>query len=293
MFDYKLNFLCFLNCFHPRLLVTSFLFVMVAIVSTGLLLFAFFRTRKKDHLFWIAIVMAVIFMQTPLSGFIWEHTFLAKVQFPYRMFVILDIALAYAAAAATASLDKKYLREVTATLVIVFIANLIAIYYWNLSVSTRSETKNIYAHTKFCVENGCAPQAFRPPTSKIREEISQPRPLYVVLNGSASIEAQRIYSRHWIFNVDAHSPVTFRFRQHMYPWWVAKNERDENVPITATGDAGEITFDLPQGKTRIDLRLVKNQYEIAGMIISMISVLITLMLLGIGYFHKRKTTEMR
>jgi hypothetical protein len=98
------------------------------------------------------------------------------------------------------------------------------------------------------------------------------------MSGKGAITIDIVDSRNWNIDVQSNEAFTVRLRHHMYPWWEARDQNNNLIPVIASGDHGLITLDVPAGTTRIDLRLIKNQYEIAGMIISLFSMMIIILL---------------
>lgn len=273
-FYYRTNFLCYFSCQTQLASINSLAVMTETAVCAGLLLFAYRRSREKEYLFWLFFTGALLFMTSPFSVFIWEHSYLPKVQNPLRYTVLMDAALAYAVAgAASCALNNKNeWRAGLVAILVLFVMTLLSVLDWHNKTYGGKQGEILKGRADYCIETGCAPREYIPATSKIRDEIAKPGPPYKILRGQGSVEVQRIYSRHWTIDVDARTPLTFRFRQHMYPGWMAKDGHGKIIPIKATGDNGEITFTLPKGKTVLDLRLEKNQYEIAGAVISAISL---------------------
>jgi hypothetical protein len=275
--DYKFSFMCLTACQDWRQFSMTLLFVLEATISIGLLTLAHRRGQCAHYRFWITAIIIILFLQTPFSAFIWEHSFLWTVQFPYRFIIVFELALAYAVTSAASSLSKQELRTGFVSLLSFILMSSVCMKY-EYERKSASQYDIYRARAQHCIQEFCAPRDFIPPGVIVRNEMTQSLPPYEIMSGKGAITIDIVDSRNWNIDVQSNEAFTVQLRQHMYPWWEARDQNNHLIPVIASGAHGLITLDVPAGTTRIDLRLIKNQYEIAGMIISLFSMMIIILL---------------
>jgi len=216
------------------------------------------------------------FLMTPVSRPIWEwFPVLQKVQFPWRIAIAIDLAVAMTAARAfDCSFGKG--RRVSSTLTAIALA-LFA--YAVLSGGwTTLRSLDAYQSPQFLrerdhrIERGRDAPEFFPASVKLG-----PRRAVAAVASMDQVEFDRSKGRvrvmRWAprdiaIDVELSQPAELVVRQFYYPGWRAETTRNSLLEIEPTATTGLIKIAAPAGRYGLSLELARLPEEKAGALLS-------------------------
>lgn len=256
---------------------------------------------KKRSLFWFAVACSCFFLMTPLSKPIWILLpTLQKIQFPFRF----NTALSLAATSLVAFVWGEKTRRVQTVFLIVLSLLVVTWIYGGIRRAYYSYPTNYVDQT--VVEGAIKRQLLRRDTNEFRprwvasieeHELdallsrigrSQGELRKVnVIDGQASVEVDKWAPREIILRVDTTTGATLNISQFYFPGWTLLVEGTEAArAVEPSTPGGLISVKAPVGNHRLILQLRKRLPELAGQIVSILS-LFTVMVLVISSIQRR------
>jgi hypothetical protein len=281
----------------PALLTPT---VLGVIMAGGL----FFGGEGRSHIN-IFIVVSLVYawyLMTYPSSFLWEQVaLLRKVQFPWRVGIVVDLCAATMFAIWLEwTLARKWLFKTTLCLTVVafgayygFNAN--KMYHSLLEVKEARRAEEIRKD----VARGFDALEYRTSWSirsgevvglaALAEKLGEV-PDVSVVSGEGTVRIVRQELDHLSVIVEATTPVRIRFRRFYYPGWHLTGERGgELFEINASEALGLLETRIPSGTHRLILERLPIKEERIGAIISIASLIACLLLLAPVLVKKRKS----
>jgi len=266
------------------LLVIAVLFVLIRRCD------ATSQTRRAA-LFWTSTAFVFFFLMTSLSSFLWALLVFPKfLQFPFRMNTMLVVCIAALATLAYGQLLQPRARLFTGFLCVMLIAWLAADLYasrWNFSTRGVGNPERV-AMYKPLWRTQMDPQEMLPVPGNARalsdiaafDLFSATHPpkavqLEVVSRtstGTAVVKQWR--PRRVVLTIDALRDTTLTVNHFYYSGWQARIERTNQRLAVRPSLDGLMEVDVPQGSYDLVLELPKTGSERAGILISVLSLLL-------------------
>jgi hypothetical protein len=311
---------------YNALALTSLLSVGIALVF-GTIFYMTKPSIEVDEVIWRLIVACLLslivcwLLMTNLSQFIWAHfSLIAKVQFPWRLGIIIDFCsvllisltipriLAY-----FLSLKSKRLaiiEQVTIVIALVIIAIVVIVKYFPQTDTIASRDKvqlwPIEYRTKWLVES----EVYLPTGNaedftdinlayKIHQvgflrwrQFVEPLPPIASLRVLAPDEVvtrdEKKPGNTLIF-ATLKSPATIRVKKFYYPHWRLTDNTGKDFAVYADIQTGLLLFDLPAGKYELTLDRQLLPSEQIGLLISFISIGISFIwMIAFGRLRSRR-----
>lgn len=281
-----------------------FIHQSLAIAILTIIALVFCRKNKaiiRETWGWLAFAIAIAFMMSSLSTPIWQSSsMLQSVQFPWRLLQLFSfVGAALCGAVVSGILKLRSPFKLLLSLIIIGILLLNFRYSYKLSrqfITLRNPGKGSIAHLepiKIALDD--------PYTDKLRDvreyrpllkgsNSSPPEPLIgqprvSVKSGKANIEIEQWDSYNRRLNVTAEDSSIIRIRTYYYPAWnIYINQKSHAI---AMADDGTMELKLEPGSYEVELRYQWTPAFIAGIILSILSV-VALFLLGIKNFILHK-----
>jgi hypothetical protein len=246
-----------------------------------------FRTsRDEDRLravAWVLFVAGAWFLMTPLSRPLWEALpVLQKVQFPWRVAIVLDLAVAATTVLAIERIDFSARRR-AAIVCLVFavlpvVVSLVLTAQWGRwDLSQRPQHRDKIARLDAA---GLPPEEYLTPwTSESREAIrvallAAPG-LFHVANGAGEMTVRGRTPRRIEARVSFERPAEVVVRQFYFPGWVARAEGwPEPIRARPSPPYGLTALSLPAGRYDVEIVLSRTWQETAGLATSGLGILI-------------------
>lgn len=274
------------------------LFTMIG-VSTAIFSLCWlpaFRWRETigtKKLFGCLVLIGVAwFLMSSWSTFVWENApELWKVQFPWRIAMVVDFAAAIAALHALHCLEVHRDWFSAAAVLISLMA-----LTWGMATMDVKSKLDPFDHPWWiegrdtAVRNGLdAPEyttawnhSKSPDTSS--EIAGQEQLTYEVDAGA--IDIVQWLPRDIVLQVNLQRPTTLRVRQFYFPNWRVTLESGETLKLRPSVESnGLLTMDLPAGDYRLDLQLTSLPQESIGAGVSIVGII--LLLAGITWRNRR------
>ena len=273
--------------FHQSLVILLF----------GAINLIFLRSHQdiwRSSSFWLIFLLCLFLMMSSPSLPIWQaSSILQKVQAPWRLFSIFSFGGAVLIASTTVVIDRlklkfKFFLYLTLTIILMFN------FSYSYKLSRKFPTFNNpgranLAHlksAKIALENPYSETLIDVGEYRPNINQSQPSPPPIIgqpkvsiIHGQADIEIKQWQSYHRIFEANITQQATIKIRTYYYPAW--QLYVDNNPYSIKQDEDGMIAFDLEEGQYTIELKYQKTKSFIAGIAISLCSVII---LIGYSYF---------
>lgn len=259
----------------------------------------------RTMLFFALMAVALIFLVTPGSLFIWQILRpLAFLQFPWRFLGPIAFCLAVLAGMNAVWLEKLPVRAaqlIIVVLIVLPIFTAMPLFYvpeWtNTSVNTsiegyhRAETSGLQMATTYSSEYLPVSVFTVPsPTARLLDDYADGYPVdkvhREVLPEGVTVEPLEHSPQHDLWRVIADIPFTMEVLTFDYAGWQAEVD-GVNVPIRPSDPHGLITFDVPAGDHNVRVFLGHTPARTIGIGISIVAVLVAI---GAVAFDLRKGT---
>jgi len=210
-----------------------------------------------------AVLLTILFLQTPLSWIFWEHSsILQTLQFPYRFLSLLTVL----SIAFVLKTSAQYLnRPMTATVVVLI---LIASYQTRYFAVPSS----YYFSDRFAAEDSCTTTTWQQeylPVATKECIIKDSLPLAQGMNGT-EVVSQSLSERNRILIELNAEPGTIILSKYYFPGWTAYSGLTK-LPIYPTTESGLLTIEIPENTTQIQVVLEKTQTQKTAEWISVIT----------------------
>jgi hypothetical protein len=243
---------------------------------------------RSERGFWLAVACAGVFMLTAASDAVWRLApALQSVQFPWRFNVVLCLAAAAVAALSLHSLGETGARagRVAVGVACVMLAGWIALTslcLWQ-SYGDRAMAREYTRGVGVWVALGRDVPEYRPATALsnspayferlarrfCREGEALARAC--VVEGEGALEVGLWQPRRVALSVSSPRGVVIDARQFYFPGWVARLDGRPH-PLRPSSPDGLIRLDVPAGDHRVELTLTRAAPELAGEIVSALSL---------------------
>jgi hypothetical protein len=228
----------------------------------------------------LALITVAWFLMSPWSEIVWETLpELWKVQFPWRIAMVVDLATAIALLHSLHCLDRY--RDIVSRLALAVVAGLLIYSFASANVLQKLDPfDNAWWVTgrDQAVRNGLdAPEyttIWNPATTADTSSGIAGMPEVAFDRGNGQVETTLWRPRHIELRADLERPTLLRIRQFYFPNWRAAMEplvdADGATAVTPQPDTdtGLLTIAMPAGRHAVTLRLAPLQQEIIGGLIS-------------------------
>ncbi|MCP4539320.1 MAG: hypothetical protein GY832_19465 [Chloroflexi bacterium] len=321
--DFHYNFLSLAEIFAPPTPIDTSLMnppmhIHLGLVQTilsglglviGLIRWQHNRERKATLIFLAVTALAMLWMSTRSSLWLWENIpLLPFIQFPWRLVgrAILPLAIlasaSFTAPTTTEKLAHIGLPQSTQTWLLALASCILIISALPTTYPPHSYCANkpypaindVFAYERESKLVGVDPEgSYFPVWVKQRPKDGSPlEKQYATSNPIARFDKSTLPTGAFIIEADygpnqariiVETPSAFRARYlaFYFPGWRVWID-DEPVQVTATDPEGLITFDVPAGNHTISVRFGSTPIRTAGTIVSILS-LITLVIVTIRY----------
>jgi len=221
-------------------------YTQIFVIIASFILFFLKKTTKKylnDQRFWLIITFVILFLISPYSKFLWEHSSFAKAAGSHRLLLLLTFCISILAGYFSLTLKNKLLINL---LIIISIGYTILnwghrrmipeitdnVLRTNLWKSTSEGEGHFYANSKWVdLKN---PWFRKTPKSHVE-----------ILSGEANIAQILRNTTHHIYRLDAKTPVKLQENTLYFPGWRALiNEKE--IPLKPS-NKGIIHLSVPKG----------------------------------------------
>lgn len=227
----------------------------------------------------LTLIAVAWFLMSPWSETVWETLpELWKVQFPWRIAMVVDLATAIALLH-TLHCAQRY-RDLLSRLAVAGVAMLLSYSFVTADVLHKLDPFDNAWWVKGrdqAVRNGLdAPEyttVWNPATTADTSSGIAGMPAVAFDRGNGRIEVERWLPRHVELRVALERATRLRVRQFYFPNWRAMLERegrdDVAVPLQPDTDTGLLTAELPAGDYTLRLRLTPLRQEVVGAAVSL------------------------
>lgn len=277
--------------------------VLGVLIAGGLLL-----RRDGDGRLRIFLVVSLVygwFLMTYPSLPLWEHVaLLRKVQFPWRVGVVIDLCVATMFAVWLDSVwERRWLVGATLGVVAVVLAAYYAAHakpmYW-LLLDVKSPAA--VGKARADIARGFDPPEYRPAWSVRSPADSYDRealaatlarvPEAAVVAGDGAVTILRRDLDRLSVEVRAATPVRLRFRRFYFPGWQLTAAPEAEPVAVAPGETlGLLQADVPAGTHRLTLERRPIAEARIGAMVSLLGLIATLSLLAAALLKSRKRPE--
>jgi hypothetical protein len=250
---------------------------------------------KKRYHFWFAVSLCCFFMMTPLSKPVWMLVpTLQKIQFPFRFNTALSVAVV--PLVAFACFKRLHRKQMLFLLVLMlFIISCVfatarRAYY---SYPANYLDQSVVEGANKRLEQWRDTNEFRPRwVVSIEEndldvllgrigEFEGELKKVTVVQGEASVAVDKWTPKEILLRVDSPAGATLNVSRFYFPGWsVRMDDSQTGSAVEPSKPGGLISLTAPSGNHRVTLRLEKRIPEVAGEVISGVSVLTVLLLAG-------------
>lgn len=258
--------------------------------------------KKQLTIFAVLALGCAWFLMSSPSAILWSQiTILAKIQFPWRLGIVVDLSAATLLAVWLDWVCSQH-RLVKSTLFVVliamagpYLANAPLLY--RLLWETKGETemaalRQSLAHSEDAPEYRTVwsiRSSDGPPHHDLSEALAQ-IPHARIVWGQGAVSDLRQELLRLSLTVEATTPVLVRFRRFYYPGWQLTSAGDSrSIAIRASSDLGLLEAELPAGRHRLVLERQAIEEESVGMIVSVASLAAGLALLAVILVQGRRT----
>lgn len=282
------------NFFIPNLtnakeLQTSGISVQFGLFHVVVILFALmaiFRKKlegdnKKIVQFSLILIAGSLFMASPLSIPLWENiSFLRQFQFPWRFLgvVVFATSLLSINFLSFGIFKKKWMFVLLLFLVMISTAfywrpplgydKIDEDYYWNFSLNT-----TYYGETDVVWSAGPAKE--------------YPKQRVELIGGEATVKDFKKKTTVHTFTVDALTSAQFVDHTQYYPGWMAYVDGQKTeIEYQDPNNRGEITFWVPSGKHKVEIRFQETKLRLAADLLSLFSIAVVFA--GFIFFRNKR-----
>ncbi|MDH5555849.1 MAG: 6-pyruvoyl-tetrahydropterin synthase-related protein [Alphaproteobacteria bacterium] len=277
-------------------LFLALLFSTLVFCGVWLVAFRQHEAKERASLFvWLLFAAGAWYLMTPVSRFLWELLpFLYKVQFPWRVAVVLDFAVAITFVVAMRDVpvgeNKKFvLISSLAAVLLIVSGGFGAVHFvgqWKMSQSAEYQERFQDVISMGHDASEYLPASATLPQSEIWRHLKSISRIGLDAdNGRASVT--RWKARDIVLDVDLSAETKLVVRQFYYPGWQARIAGGGGaVTIAPAGPAGLIELIAPPGRYRLELALGWSLHELAGAAISVSGLLIVLFIVFLRFLRR-------
>jgi hypothetical protein len=268
------------------------------LTTVGLVVYAHIASRGRafgvrgERKFWLAVACACVFMLTAASDTIWRLVSqLQTVQFPWRFNVVLCLAASAVVALSLHSLKASGARAGriafgVACAMLAGWVGLTSLCLWQ-SYGNRELAREYTRGVGVWVAVGRDVPEYKPATALsnspaylerlarrfCREGEALARAC--VVEGEGSLSVERWQPREITMRVSSGRGILIDARQFYFPGWVARLD-GHTLPLRPSSPDGLLRFSVPAGEHHVELTLTRTPPELAGQVVSSLSLLLLL-----------------
>ena len=255
------------------------------------------EARERNALFvWLSFVAGAWFLMTPVSWYLWQLLpFLQKVQFPWRVAIVIDLAVAITFVMALRDVpvgrNRRFvsIAGMAALLLVISGVQGIALFVGDWALS-RDEKHQEMLRT--IVSTGADTREYIPASVRLSQAevlaYLKEAPRVDLDADQGQVNVVRWEARTLALDVDLSTETRLTVRQFHYPGWRAWIA-DGGVALTVTPSdpAGLLELVAPPGQYRLELALGRSQQETAGAVLSGAGLLVVLLLTAVRFLRRR------
>ena len=236
--------------------------------------------------------MLGVFMLAGLIPFVWEIPLLAKVQFPWRLLGMVEVASIGALALAAGSVPGRALRPVLVAMAFVSLPGAaIVAYQGGVDVIQARE----FARNDLSDELAQTPDAAEYLPAGIPRDIAVEfsRRHFPPMPPARTVTCVPVATRcerdtDGFIVVDGPAPVTVTVQTFYFPGWQARLDDGTTLPARPAAPNRVLAIDVPAGHTRFQTERAPTWPERAGADVSLVAGLITAIWLAVGRRRKER-----
>lgn len=244
----------------------------------------------------LALIGVAWFLMSPLSTFVWENApELWKVQFPWRIAMVVDLAAAIAILHALHCLQvhRDWFSAMALTIALALLA-------WGLGTMNVKKKLDPFDNPGWvigrdtAVRNGLDAPEYTTAWNHSRSadtsiEIAGEQQLAYEMEAGA-IDIVQWLPRAIVLQVNLQRATQLRVRQFYFPNWKAVTESGDVLQLAPAAENGLLTMPLPAGNYRLELTLVKLPQESIGVGFSFGGLI--LLLSGVALRYRRRSVSL-
>lgn len=254
--------------------------------------------------FWIVVCLFSFFMMLDISSWLWHMLpLLPRIQFPYRFNALLAVGVAAVAASAM----KSVAQDEKSTLSKVWIVAFAAFFTSQMLISGvtvyKRATSQWDLETRKTIDRELAlsPEVleYLPhwanaklfPVTNGSDQLNE-LPVAKIVSGEGNVSVGSWGPGGIVLQTRGATPLLLVVRHLYYPNWKAHLEpQGQSLSVSPSADHGFISMEIPAGSQRVALTLEPDSEESLGRILSILSSVALLVLLGSACFHNIRQPE--
>lgn len=277
----------FMNRLFIEALLTVFLFALTWLAA----LYHAIPRRIRIFSGSLMLLSVAAFLMSSASAIVWEYApFLWKVQFPWRLSLVLDLSAAIGALHAAHRMFSGFHRGATLSL-----ALLVSILIWcTATADLRSIltpylqpgiAKELDSQIKGDLELPEYATRWTPGGFEKTADLTTQRAPLTLIGTSGSLTVTRWRPRYIAFEAQLSQPTRITVRQFYFPNWQATDDAGHSLPLSADPSTGLLIVQLPAGHNHVNLILRSLQTEQIGWLVTLLGAGL-LLLLGLSDISK-------
>lgn len=307
-YDYKLWFIGHQNqCPGPYKAYCSLLFIVAAgAILPGVVCFSLFyerleTTQKRIFIFLFILSVLCLFLMTPFASFIWYFAVpLQKIQFPYRLMILMDLFCAAFAGFIFSRSQNQKAKMVNFAAQGGVLAVFAVISFFTARYVIQSWHPEM-PFFEYRIEHRILTGEFMPKNEEMTVNINDfvektpPQPLWRTEGPEAKISLQSQAPRNLTFKIQAGEPTVFILRQFRFAGWQAflTRENGEHTPIQikAIEPYGQVSVSLPKGTYDLHFLIPLLWQEKVGAYMSIAGLILICGLFVLSILRHRTETQ--
>jgi hypothetical protein len=278
--------------------------LLVAALATSALffgawIFAHWSPRSQDRrhppaIEWVLFVAGAWFLMLPLSRFFWELVPpLQKVQFPWRVLIVVDVAAAAAIVLALQRLQHVSRRALYSVLSLTAMVLLLLPVATGMKYSPMARDAGHRAQLQSYIDTGRDAPEYIPAEvqidrSTLLKEMSGIERVQIS-GGAGNVEVRDWAPRRIVLEVALDEAASLQVKQFNYPGWRAvMGAAGSGLAISSESRTGLMQIHAPSGRYSLVLNLAPLWQETVGMALSIGAALCLLLLMLLPRFWRHR-----
>jgi hypothetical protein len=269
--------------FQEWLATMTRLTVVAASIAVLFTIAGLFGPRRRERIFWSAVILFSLAMMHPLSNPLWSLIpWLQKIQFPWRFHILVTLATTAMIAHAIDALPTVRMqvwRSIAFSLAMLLIG-IDGLYSLKVTAWELLHKVNV-RERYFVLDEGEYRPRWVPQDVFNLETIKQlgaTTPLVQRVSGQGEAWIQKWSATGIEIGSNALSDLQVKIKQFYYPTWKATLENGDNCSTSASPTDGLLVISLPPGQHQIELKIRPNGLGLVGQRMSLIAGVIVLCL---------------
>ncbi len=258
----------------------------IGLLHLGFVIVSFFylikqKKQRSFFIFWLTVLILSLFLSTSMSYFLWKHSqLLQKFQFPWRFSSLSSFAASVLVGHALLFFNNKKLTIISIIALLIVSMSFVKVngrvdrtdsYYFQFPATTfyHGEATTIWTE-------GDATQFPKSPVE--------------IISGRGKITNLSKKSNKHFYRVTANTDVNILDNTVYFPGWQAwVDGRKTNIEFQDVNHRGLITFSVPQGTHRAEIRFGESPIRLFSDIISLGSFLVIMLLFFLYKTHRLRS----